>query len=1395
MLVYQHGNTSQGAAFVRDFLGQVVGRSYGSFFWQKATSHTSLDSCTPLRLTRSHPALATIYYLQSDRELPNRSTIAQLQASTMDPPGSSLTLSDGLSGTSLISPGDYLKTDLSTPSHSPTLPSLSTHVSDTVPCRTFGPPPSKLPTTPLVDYPSSEDESETQQAQVFEKHNTTVRKKPEPKQYKSAEFVGSTSDDSDADASAHPQQSYEQPPEPSIKKSSILDITPFAKSDKISRMDSLIRGAAVSQPSRDTKKRPARPLAPSPISKRQKHGPFDIESDNDDERDDEGKSDDGFNYDGEFSEAPRRQTVRESQSLSNDVSFRVNNAQRYRLATTPETQLTVSKPTGASQGGSKLNKGRLHKMVANKQDEAFRITEQKASQTPLRSRLMDGTLAGASLQKKQSDYVVDRDTFDDSQLRQASARSGQLRASQKTVRSSKFHSMLTSPQEGLSGHCQQVKLPSDFSDITGKTLNGIKAPSEERLGSSKRPTDSQIPPTQARSKQIEALRAPNPSVPRNANMARSSNLSNSSSLRNTLEEAKAEHRSASKKPDHAGSEWRKAHAELVSAKSVSNAQRPEVGARYGHTLTMRRASTLEVGEKKKGAPTAVEGHRKSIVGSGGSAQASPASPSSRPQANNPEAASTFNATIAADRESTPLQRLTTPDAAKKTVPQPVKHGLFPAVSSEGKQAAAPSTTRQTSSADAVQTSTERRERTPSLPSLLGIASSNPKVVALETTAELQTSPGTGHDVQPRSPTRLPTDGTARTGNLRAEQTFGALERSLHESGVTTPAASLSVNKSMNRRKGASTDPTNVAELATEGSPKAATVLSEHSSEQSMALDITGPMDICNETSATHASEVCGISFAASQRTVRPQVPVAVMVRPTQVLDAPFLPRNETDSARDDIPVIPEIRPHHAASLIKAADDGALAMNEFPVPPGNAEERGDISDSISPLCTDTLSTFVSAEHAQRLLPLPLHNGTSGQRDPNSSEPIKTISTHADVTVSPEAIACVDIERKSPSASFSSGASKPIPESAEPLNPPTPKPTQVEATATTLSTQSIAGLDLAQSCPALDVVDRKISSVMIPKSIFAAQTPDLTSHADIALPSPRISPAAEPYFEYTIHRALASSWSGEITTQISAQPLTTLDTAEAQMEMSFQASKEQFQLLGMGPMDTSAQVKDDGLSVQQTTFESHEDPSKVMTLKLWIERAEVSIFTNHTPSSTFSPPSIGKTVYAIRLWKLAKTTEVESDDVGEAEAEDDGGDGDKDEEDTEDEDTEENESARVHHDLPPICTEIHTTLDAANRAAKRVHIHLSHEKDPSKPLQKQWQIRNLHELNRKIEDLRKEAEDHDSDEEDGPPSLPEYEHGRRKGCWRSVFQGTRNDGREADDYEVLVCKVGVSGPRNL
>lgn len=112
-----------------------------------------------------------------------------------------------------------------------------------------------------------------------------------------------------------------------------------------------------------------------------------------------------------------------------------------------------------------------------------------------------------------------------------------------------------------------------------------------------------------------------------------------------------------------------------------------------------------------------------------------------------------------------------------------------------------------------------------------------------------------------------------------------------------------------------------------------------------------------------------------------------------------------------------------------------------------------------------------------------------------------------------------------------------------------------------------------------------------------------------------------------------------------------------------------------------------------------------------------------------------------------------------------------------------------------------MDAANRAAKRVQVFLCHSKEPETPYEKQLRPVALQDLEKKVEVLRTEVEEK-SNAVNGSPGNQgageglEEEGGRMPGCWWSRFS-VKDGGADAEleEYELLVCGVGVSGPRNL
>ena len=327
------------------------------------------------------------------------------------------------------------------------------------------------------------------------------------------------------------------------------------------------------------------------------------------------------------------------------------------------------------------------------------------------------------------------------------------------------------------------------------------------------------------------------------------------------------------------------------------------------------------------------------------------------------------------------------------------------------------------------------------------------------------------------------------------------------------------------------------------------------------------------------------------------------------------------------------------------------------------------------------------------------------------------------------------------------------------------------------------DVAQ--PLHDVAIAKPAQITVQPEQITVQPEQITVQPEqitaqledaITLPTPLLTPTASPFFEYTLHTSFSTS-SHSTTFEHPTHPLTSAHaTASSQAHFSHQTQL----LSALGMQSTSSKTVTDqhGLTCHEAVFKNPYDPSKTTTLTYSVSRAAVGPLANTSPDTfpSFSPV-ISCEIYALRLWALLDTA-PDSDD----------------EPDTASEAAE--SRVRVYCPLPPVCTELHTTLDAANRAAKRVQVHLSHARETEKEreFEKQWRAKNLAVLNQKVEDLRKEVEEEDGGGEGGEEGrrseVVTEEGGRRRGCWFSRFAGA-----ELEEYELRVEPVGVSGPRNL
>ena len=164
-----------------------------------------------------------------------------------------------------------------------------------------------------------------------------------------------------------------------------------------------------------------------------------------------------------------------------------------------------------------------------------------------------------------------------------------------------------------------------------------------------------------------------------------------------------------------------------------------------------------------------------------------------------------------------------------------------------------------------------------------------------------------------------------------------------------------------------------------------------------------------------------------------------------------------------------------------------------------------------------------------------------------------------------------------------------------------------------------------------------------------------------------------------------------------------------------------------------------------FSPIEYPTRTTHIKIWVERHAASTHATQRPSP--GTRFVSKTAFILRLRKL-----IDIDD----------------EDDDEDEDSmaSAREPIRAVQGLPEGYAELYTTLDAANRAARRLQIEMSHEKDPDDEMESAWQEQDARRLER--------------------------EGAEGDGYWVSRFNSA---GRGGDRYEVLVEKARLSGPRNL
>jgi hypothetical protein len=314
---------------------------------------------------------------------------------------------------------------------------------------------------------------------------------------------------------------------------------------------------------------------------------------------------------------------------------------------------------------------------------------------------------------------------------------------------------------------------------------------------------------------------------------------------------------------------------------------------------------------------------------------------------------------------------------------------------------------------------------------------------------------------------------------------------------------------------------------------------------------------------------------------------------------------------------------------------------------------------------------------------------------------------------------------------------------------------------------------------------------------------------------IVPTSEPYFEFTIYEKMWSTTENESkgqTMEISGR-ITSLEHANARAEQRFAyISKEdaKYKKIQFSQWSNKRDIND--CIAYQGTFAPLDFPRQKSHYRIWVERHVVCAIAATVQPPLQGTPFLSKTVYVLRLFKLVNdpkytepaTAASHNDDANSAsshssdsssapssESDNDGPDSGKYAKKARLKQRQNQALARKssttrattaappapirqHHPTPDTA-EIFTALAYANRAARRLHIEMSHEKEPASATVTEQQREELRDLEEKVLDL--EAKMAQANEDDA--------------CWRSQFSGC---GSEEGQFEVVVERAILGGPRN-
>ncbi|OAL48452.1 hypothetical protein IQ07DRAFT_601750 [Pyrenochaeta sp. DS3sAY3a] len=257
---------------------------------------------------------------------------------------------------------------------------------------------------------------------------------------------------------------------------------------------------------------------------------------------------------------------------------------------------------------------------------------------------------------------------------------------------------------------------------------------------------------------------------------------------------------------------------------------------------------------------------------------------------------------------------------------------------------------------------------------------------------------------------------------------------------------------------------------------------------------------------------------------------------------------------------------------------------------------------------------------------------------------------------------------------------------------------------------------------------------------------------------LSPEAEPYFEYTIYQKLWPSTSPEATAPnylLTWRPYTSIDAANAEAQRLFTQTRTQYEQTFGSRFSSSTTTLTAHNCVEHTgTFSPPDYSPRKTHLRIWVRRDYVSRLANTTPEQLHPTPFVASTVYILRVLKHTDTPTADPDiKIEDA-----------------------NFTAPQRIFCAPPCTEVYTTAHAANHAACRLQIDMSHQERPGE-VAKGWQEKDC----KRLWEVLRGLEEGDAE-------------GDAEGLWRSEFMGRLGSGM-AGRYEVFVERGDLEGPRNL